>query len=313
MMKKIEALSEGDHINSSYLVSNVTKGVTTNSRSYLTVTFQDNSGTIEGKKWDVQEGDNEIFKVGNVVNIDGEVISYRERLQLKIYDGEIVNPELIDYERFVPAPPIPREELEKKLDLYLASFSSEPLKKLVNAIIARHRKSYVSYPAAMSFHHNFASGLLYHSLSMADLGEQVAKLYPSVNRDLLIAGCLLHDIGKVVELSGLVATKYTLEGKLLGHLAIGAMEVKEVADSLKIEGEMPLLLEHLLLSHHGKPEFGAAIMPLTREALALAMIDDLDAKMNVLDKAFKGLEPGSFSSRIMALDDRSFYLMNDEE
>ena len=124
---------------------------------------------------------------------------------------------------------------------------------------------------------------------------------------MLISGCLLHDLGKCVELSGPVATEYTLEGKLLGHINIMADIIREEATRLGISGETPDLLEHMILAHHGKPDFGSPVLPLTREAMALSMIDDFDAKMNMLDKALEGTKPGNWTERIFAFDNRSFY------
>ena len=142
---------------------------------------------------------------------------------------------------------------------------------------------------------------------MCEVAEFCAKHYPFLNYDLLISGCLLHDIGKVIELSGPIATKYTEEGNLLGHLTIGMSIVKEVADRLNIKSEVPTLLEHMILSHHGKLEFGAAVLPLTPEALILSMIDDMDAKMMMLEKALKDVKEGEYSDRLFALDNRTFY------
>jgi 3'-5' exoribonuclease len=124
----------------------------------------------------------------------------------------------------------------------------------------------------------------------------------------LVAGALIHDIGKTLELSGPVATQFTLEGKLLGHISIMQAEIREAAKELNMTGEIPVIMEHMVLSHHTKPEFGSPVPPLTREALALAMIDDMDAKMMILDKAYEGVNPGEFTQKIFTMDDRYFYL-----
>jgi 3'-5' exoribonuclease len=307
-MKSISELVDGDHLTAQFLVNGVTKGVTTASRTYLTVNFQDASGTMDGKKWDIAPGDEELFVPGNIVQVEVEVISYKNNLQMKILSGSPLSQENIDFTRFVPSSPIPKAELEKKLNAYVASLKDPDLHKLVEYLIKLHYKDLLDYPAAVRNHHNFASGLLYHSLSMADDAEALCKLYPSLNRDVLVSGCLIHDIGKTIELSGPVATKYTLEGKLLGHISIMQAEVREAAHALKIEGEIPVILEHMVLSHHNKPEFGSAVEPETREALALAMIDDFDAKMNILDKAYAGVKPGDWTQKVFAFDDRYFYL-----
>lgn len=307
-MKSISELVDGDHLTGQFLVNGCVKGVTTQGRSYLTVNFQDASGAMDGKKWDVAEGDEALFTPGNIVSAEVEVISYKNALQMKILGGSPLSQEGIDFTRFVPSAPLPRDVLEKKLNAYLDSLTIPDLKKLTSYLVKENYAALLDYPAAVRNHHNFASGLLYHSLSMADDAEALCKLYPSLNRDVLVAGCLLHDIGKTIELSGPVATKYTLEGKLIGHISIMQAMIKEAADQLAITGEIPLILEHMVLSHHGKPEFGSAVEPETREALALSMIDDFDAKMNILDKAYAGVTPGDWTQKVFAFDDRYFYL-----
>jgi 3'-5' exoribonuclease len=306
-MKNIAELAEGDHINGQFLVSAVTNGVTSTSRSYLTLVLQDFSGTMDGKKWDVNAEDAEIFAAGNIVAIEAEVISYKNVLQMKVLSGEKLPLEGIDFARFVPAAPVPKEELVKKLETYIASLSNPDVEKLTEYLVRKFYDDYIEYPAAVRNHHNYASGLLYHSLSMADDAEALAKLYPSLNRDILVAGALIHDIGKTIELSGPIATHFTLEGKLVGHISLMQAEVREAAKTLKIEGEIPVIMEHMVLSHHGVPEYGSPIQPETREALALSMIDDFDAKMNILDKAYQGVAPGEWTAKIPTMDDRYFY------
>lgn len=162
-------------------------------------------------------------------------------------------------------------------------------------------------PAATRNHHEFMSGLAYHVVSMLHLAKSIANLYPSLNTDLLYAGIILHDLGKVRELSGPIDTEYTIEGKLIGHISIIASEIHQAANELGIEGEEVMLLEHIVLSHHGKGEWGSPKPPLLREAEIIHYIDNLDAKMNMMDRALQKVEPGQFSERIMPLENRTFY------
>jgi len=307
-MKTISEFIDGDRIYGQFLVTVANKGVTSVGKSYLTITFQDATGTMDGKKWDVLPEDLETFAPGNIVNVQGEVLQYKDHLQMKVLSGEpILDSDGIDFTRFVPSAPVPKAELEKKLDAYLDSLQNEDVAKLTRHIITKFRAKYVDWPAAVRNHHNFVSGLLYHSLTMADLAEKVCQIYPSLNRDVLIAGTLIHDIGKTVELSGPVATQFTLEGKLLGHISIMQAEVRMAAKELGMTGEIPVIMEHMVLSHHGIPEYGSPVMPLTREALALNMIDDMDAKMMILDKAYADVEPGGYTSKLFTMDERYFY------
>ncbi|WP_143211951.1 HD domain-containing protein, partial [Listeria fleischmannii] len=143
--------------------------------------------------------------------------------------------------------------------------------------------------------------------SMLRLAKSISDLYPSVNRDLLYAGVILHDLGKVIELSGPVSTTYTLEGNLIGHISIVVEEVSKMAEELNIEGEEVVILKHILLAHHGKGEWGSPKPPLVREAEILHQIDLMDASMNMMEKALRHTKPGEFSERIFGLDNRSFY------
>ena len=141
---------------------------------------------------------------------------------------------------------------------------------------------------------------------MADLANYLCPIYDA-DHDLLITGCLLHDMGKIVELEGPIVYKYSTEGKLLGHISIMAAEIRKAGQELKIDSEIPMLLEHMVLSHHGQQEFGSPVMPLTKEALLLSLIDNLDRKMVVVNKALAHVEPGAFSTKVFPLDNRSFY------
>lgn len=309
----IKDFIDGMNAGGFYIVKNSLKGVTTNGLTYLTITLQDSSGTIEAKKWQVNNDDIDTFKMGNVVYIDGEVIDYKDKLQVKIFGGNVVNPKNADMDSLIPASKFKKDELIDKIKVFLSSIKNEKLKKIVYDIYSIYKEKFISYPAAVSNHHDFLRGLMEHTVSMCEIAKMISSHYSSLNYDLLISGCLLHDIGKCEELSGVIATTYTKEGSLIGHLVIGAILVDESAKRLNIEGEEVTLLKHLILSHHGKLEFGSPIPPLTREALILNIIDEMDSKMMALDKAFSEIEGGEFSQRIFPLDNRSFYKLKSEK
>lgn len=315
-MKWIQDLKENDRIHSRYLVVNVTNGVTNTGMNYLTISFQDCTGTIEGKKWEVLEEDRSTFVAGNIVEIEADVINYRSGLQLKVLKGTIVPASLTDISLFVKSAPVERAELERKLLKYIDSIKDNDLHRLVSSIILDDDiyAKFIQHPAAVRNHHEYASGLLYHTISMADFAELVTNFHnnmmhtnPPVDRDLLLAGVLLHDVGKIVELSGPIIARYTKEGRLIGHISIMHSIIREKAKELQIDDETRVLLEHMILSHHGKQEFGSPVVPLTREALLLHMIDDMNAKMTILDKALAPIEPGEFTPKIYPLEERCFY------
>ncbi len=306
-MQYVKEIKDGMHVIGQFLVINANKGVTNNNLNYINVTLQDNTGTIEAKKWDADDEDFATLVAGNIVEIEGESLLYKNAIQIKILKDSLLDAESIDVTRFTVPSPIPQKELETKLAEYVNSIKNPDCALIVKTIIRKYYKDYVCYPAATRNHHEFTSGLLYHTISMADLSEGISKHYPDVNRDLLLSGILLHDLGKVVELSGPVIPKYTTRGKLVGHISIMHAILVEETDKLNIKSEIPMLLEHMILSHHGQYDFGSPVLPLTKEALLLSMIDDMDAKMNLLGKALSITEAGEFTQKIFALDDRYFY------
>ena len=305
-MKMISEFTDHDRIEGQFLLGSVSKGVNANGGSYFSVELRDASGQITAKKWDATLDDEQIFVTGNVISVIGETNKYRDALQLKILSAEVVPLDEIDVDRFVKAPPISKEELINKFNNYVKSVKNEDCQKLLKYMINKFEDKLYNYPAAVSIHHEYSSGLLVHSLTMADIAAMLCPIYDA-DYDLVITGCLLHDMGKIIELEGPIVYKYSLEGKLLGHISIMCAEIRKAAEELKITSEVPVLLEHMVLSHHGQQEFGSPVMPLTKEALLLSLIDNLDSKMVVVSKATEDLEPGSFSTKVFPLDNRSFY------
>lgn len=307
-MKWINEFVDGDHIIGQLLVVAATKGTTDKGLSYINVTFQDKTGTIEAKKWDANVDDLRILAPGSVVMVDAIVNLYKNQPQLKIVEvSKIEHPEEIVMSNFARVSPIPLETLKAKLEAYLNSFNDKDVEKVTRAVISHFYEKYVTYPGAVKVHHEFGSGILHHSIFMADVADAIAKIYTQVDRDILVAGALMHDIGKTIEYENPISPVQTTEGKLCGHIAIGYAEVKRVIDDLHIESEVPLLLEHMILSHHGTLEFGSPVMPSTREALLLSEIDMLDSRQMILDKALATVNEGEFTQRLWMMDDTSFY------
>ena len=303
----ISEFVEHDHILGQFLVGNISRGVNASGSPYLNIELRDSSGSISGKKWDVFNDDENIFTIGNVVLIEGEIFKYKESLQMKVLSGEKVDINEIDVAKFIKAPPVPKEELIKRFNAHVDSISNEDCKKILNYLIKRLSPNLFDYPAAVSVHHDYASGLLMHTVSMADVGLFLADYYPNINKDILLTGILLHDMGKCIEFEGPVIYKYSLQGKLLGHISIMASEIRHAAEELNLTGETPILLEHMVLAHHGQHEFGSPVLPLTKEALLLSLIDNIDSKMVILEKALENVNEGEFSAKIFPLDNRSFY------
>ena len=303
----ISNFADGMRVEGQFLVASSAKSVNNLGSFYLTVELRDASGNISAKKWEVASNDEEIFVAGNVLFITGEVVKYRENLQLKILKASLVEPENIDFSTLLTPPPVPKEQLEEKFRGYVDSVKDPDCKKLLDYFVNKYSSQLYMCPAGVSVHHEYSSGLLMHLTSMADLGDFLAKKYAPINRDLLITGILLHDIGKLIELEGPVVYHYSTEGKLLGHISIMVAEIRIAAKELGINSETPMLLEHMVLSHHDKPEFGSPISPMIKEALLLTYIDNLDSKMAIAGKALDAIEPGEFTQKIYPLDGRTLY------
>lgn len=301
----IKDLQERDDASGTYFVKEATK-IDRGNDPYMNLILQDGSGVVDAKKWHVSAQDEVTLQPGNLITITGEMLMYKGKKQLRVDSCEISDSKE-DLANFLVPSPVPIDELITRFRSYVKSITTPELKTILNEVFKRYYTQFIDYPAAVRNHHEFYHGLIYHTVYMCDLAEQVAKIYNDVNRDLLISGCLLHDVGKVIELSGPLATKYTTEGNLLGHLSIGMSIVREIAHENNITGDYPLILEHMILSHHGKLEYGSCVLPMTREALLLSMIDDLDSKMMILDKAYADIGKGEYTDRIFALDNRSFY------
>ena len=310
MEKFIKDFQDLERIKGQFLVGTVTKGVNNNtSAGYLNIELRDASGSINAKKWDSTALDDQIFVSGNVVYIEGDTNKYRDALQLKILSASLVEQQDIDIAKLVKSAPVSKEELIDLFNSYIESIKDNDTKTLVKYLVKKFGEDVYIYPAAVSIHHEYSSGLLMHTTSMAKIADFIAPLY-DLNRDLLIAGVILHDLAKCIEFEGPIVYKYSLEGKLLGHITLMVSEIRKAALELNLNSEIPLLLEHMVLSHHDKPEYGSPVPPLTKEALALTMIDNIDSKLVIVNKALETVEEGNFSNKVFALDNRAFYKPN---
>ncbi|UXR75515.1 MULTISPECIES: 3'-5' exoribonuclease YhaM [unclassified Staphylococcus] len=307
-MRHVETLKPGDKVDHFFLVHQVTQGVTNQGKDYMTLKLQDQSGEIEAKFWTVTKDDMETLKPERVIHVKGDVINYRNNRQLKMTQYRLATEaDGVKISDFIDCAPMSTEEMQTKLRDFIFDIENAPLQRITRHILNKYEQSFFIYPAASSMHHNFVGGLAYHVITMLEVAKQLSAIYPSINKSLLYSGIILHDIGKVVELSGPVATTYTLEGNLLGHISIASDEIADAARQLSIEGEEVLLLRHLILAHHGKLEFGSPKLPQVKEAEILHFIDNIDARMNMFDKALKSTEDGTMTQKIRGLENRRFY------
>ena len=290
------------------LIKDVKNGTTGKGAAYLSLTLADSTGSIEAKFWDVKQKDVEVCQIGKVIQVMGDTLDYKGTLQLRVSKVEELDQSTVDLNQFVASSSIDQEEREKRVQFFIDSIENEKIKTLTVALLKKVGEKYYTYPAASKIHHNFLGGLSEHSLGMAKLCWNICKQYPQLNKDLLIAGALIHDVGKTVEMSGPITTEYTLEGKLEGHISIANGMLTEVAESLGLEGtEETILLHHMILSHHGHYEFGSPVLPLIQEAEVLTLVDNMDARLNTLKQALETVQPGGYTSKLFALENRAFY------
>ena len=298
----------GETFDGFLLLKNVSKGTTSAGKPVLTLILVDQTGAIEAKLWDSTEEDEKVFVPEEIVKITGRITEFRGMRQLTIQEIRPHQPtDGVNVSQFIKTAPISKEELNAKINEAIFEMSNPNIQRIVRSLVEKYREQILTYPAAVMNHHEYASGLAHHIVSMLALAEKIYELYPQLNKDLLYAGIILHDLGKVKELSGVVSTSYTMEGKLLGHIPIMIEEIGETARQLNIDGEEVLLLKHLVLCHNQKPEWGSPTPHLVQEAEILDYIDMIDRKVNMLNRHLRNVEPGEFTERIFAMDNRSFY------
>ncbi|QBP40423.1 3'-5' exoribonuclease YhaM [Paenisporosarcina antarctica] len=307
-MKGITQLAVGEAVDHFLLIKQSTKAFTTTGNKFMTLILQDKSGDIEAKLWDTTEEHETLYHSEAIVRVGGEIQHYRGKNQLRIKSIRAAkDDEGVSLTDLVPSAEKAKEVLFEELMQFFFEMKNPHIQRITRHLLKKHQAAIMTFPAATRNHHDYVSGLIDHVVSMLKLGKSLCDLYPSLNKDLLYAGIILHDVGKVTELSGPIATSYTIEGNLIGHITIMVNEISKAAEELQINGEEVMLLQHMVLSHHGKEEWGSPKKPMLREAEMLHYIDNIDAKMNMLDRALNKTNPGEFSERLFPLDNRSFY------
>lgn len=292
--QQIRGIKDGSAVNSIFLVAEASRQEAKNG-PFWKLGLKDMTGSIEARLWSPAAKEFSGVAEGQYVRVRAKAQSYNGVVQLNIDDVKIVPETEIDPADYVKTSAIPPERLlSMAMELIDSELAYKPWKdfarKVLNDQVIRER--FPIAPAAQSMHHAYRGGLLEHSLSVARLCLKITDAYPSLDRQLLCVAALFHDIGKLDEMSVKPGggTEYTDEGRLIGHLVGGVLKLRPFLRKAKVDGQLALHFEHLILSHHGKPEFGAARTPLTAEALVLHHADDLDAKLAMLKESFDGVE-----------------------
>jgi len=304
---------EGKIFDGFFLVLAKQQRMSKTNKPYLNLILGDKTGQLEGRIWD--PGDPRIakdFNKGDIVKARGCASRFDDRLQMKVDQLRLALPTEVDKTDMLPSTTYDVDALWKQLQAAVESMTNADLKQLLTTILADPAISvaYREAPAARQLHHAWLGGLLEHVVSLLNLADRVAAHYPLLDRDLLLTGVVLHDIGKVRELSWGIGFDYTVEGILLGHIQMGIdMVEKAIASLPNFPDRLRTLVLHLILSHHGKLEFGSPKLPMIPEAIVLNFVDDLDAKMQAVASEFEksareGKGPDELTGKVWSLDNR---------
>lgn len=288
----IKEMRPGQRISQCFLAKQKTQRVTRTGDAYLEMVLADKSGTIPARAWaDATQRYASQFDESDFVFVEGRTETYRNTLQiivesirrLEIYEQERGKIGGFDPGLLVQASERDIDEMWDELTGLIASISSDPLRELTTLLTSENEEALRTYPAAVQYHHAYLGGLLEHTLEVANGVHQYAKTCSTLDQGMATAGGILHDIGKVKELEKPIAPRYSFDGQLLGHLLLGRDMVHDAAKRISWpDPQIPELLEHIIISHHGELEFGAAIVPKTAEAMAIYYFDNLSARLNML-------------------------------
>ncbi|MBW1642302.1 MAG: HD domain-containing protein [Deltaproteobacteria bacterium] len=312
-MKKqfVSDLKSGDSVSDIFILSEKNMATKKDGDSYLNVTFSDKTGEIKGVVWDNVEQIANTAVSGNFVRIEGNTSEYKAVSQLVVRSMEKVSEDMVDPKDFLPSTKRDTEDMFQRLLMIIDSIEKGYIKDLFKAFW--RDKDFVlqfkTAPAAKKMHHAYIGGLLEHTLSMASLADKIAGHYKGVDRDLLIAGAILHDIGKITEYTYRFNIDYSDKGRLLSHIALGLEMLNVKLDEIKdFPDEQAMLLKHLIISHHGVREFGSLEPPKTIEAVLLNYIDEIDAKVNGIRDFMDREEIGETWTSYHRMLGRHFYI-----
>ncbi len=310
----IRNLKEGDLFQGFLLAQEAAYKVSAKGTEYLELKLSDASGDLKAFLWDIRavEGDMEAVRADAFLRVKGAVTSYNGRLQLKLDKARYAaDAEVGDFSAFFPVSARPVPEMLAELDGFIGSVRDPWIQQLLQSLFvadAGLRTAFAQAPAAKSMHHAFLGGLLEHTLSVLGMAERACAHYRELNRDLVVAGVLLHDVGKTAELSYQRSFGYTDAGNLLGHIALEAEWISRAVG--KISGfpeELRMQILHIVLSHHGRLEFGSPVLPKTPEALLVHYLDDLDGKLDTMFRALGDASSGGAWSAYSRALDRMIY------
>jgi 3'-5' exoribonuclease len=309
--QKLNEVKTGETLMAFFLIRKVEGKIASNGNKYLDILLGDAGGEIAARIWDCTPEDETRLVSNIIVKIKGTVVEWQGKKQLKIDKIRLATAEdRVNIEDFIPVAPYSPEDMYAELWQYTLKIKSQKIRELVELILVESKERLLTCPAAVMNHHAIRSGLLYHTLTMLKAGEKLLEVYDFLQTDLVYAGVILHDIAKLDEIAANplgLATEYTVEGQLLGHIIQGIKRIEEVSQRVGLDGETRVLLEHMILSHHYEPEFGSPKRPMIPEAELLHYLDILDTRMYDMQKALTETQPGGFTDKLWTLHNRRIY------
>lgn len=310
----VSNLKTGDEITTYLMVKAIALKVGSNRKTYLDLMLGDCTGEISGKKWDIADEEVpglERIKEGNIIKVRAQVTEWKGMKQLYISRIRLTGAEdALDMSDFVKTAPEDPQQMYDYIFGKAQSLGDIQLSALCTRVLEDHKEKLMYYPAAAKNHHAEMAGLLWHVKRMLMLGEKACDVYTNLDKDLLMAGVILHDVEKMTEILSNelgISPGYSFEGKMLGHLVLGVRELEKYCNEMGMDEEKKVMLEHMVISHHYEPDFGSPVRPLFPEAEMLHYLDIIDAKMFDMEEAVNKAEPGEFGERVWTLDNRTVY------
>ncbi len=308
---KFNALDNKGTVEGFCIIKSVEIRTSSKGDNYLNMTLGDSEGEINAKLWGYIPETHGEYETNQIVKVRGVISVYAGADQLRIDRIRLtVADDGVKIEDFVKGTGYDTEVLFNELCRIAENFKDVDLSSLVLHILNENRLKLLYWPAAFKLHHAVRGGLLLHTLSIVRLAEGVCNIYPFIDRELLLSGAILHDIAKLTEFDVSevgIASGYSVRGNLLGHLAEGAMVVRRTAEQIGVPFEKSMLLEHMILSHHGEPEFGAAVRPMFMEAELLSELDLMDSRIYEMREASENTADGEFTGKLWMMDNRKLY------
>ena len=307
-------IKRDDRFEGYLIVRSAEQRASANGKNYLDMTLADKSGSINAKMWD---GTVQPPLAGSIVKVRATGNEFNGRMQLRVEKIRAAESrDAVDMSTLIPCAPRDPREMREEIIRAADHIADKDLRLITCELLDRAGDKLLTFPAAKQMHHAERGGLLHHTTTMLRAANAIMTVYPQLNASLLTAGVIVHDLAKIDEMDadtlGLVSD-YSVDGKLIGHIVRGAVNIQLAAEKTKASPAKALLLQHMVLSHHGIPDYGSPIAPKFPEAEVLNTIDTLDARLFEMDEALSRAMPGGFSEKVWGLDNRQLYRIPEDE